>query len=431
MTTPQLHTLDASTLAIRLQRREITAEQVVRACLDHIGVREPAVRAWTCVAADAALATARELDRGPLRGPLHGLPIGVKDLFDTADLPTAYGSPIYDGYRPAADAAVVAVARQAGAIVLGKTVTTEFASFNPGKTCNPHQLGHTPGGSSSGSAAAVADCMVPLALGTQTAASIIRPAAFCGVVGFKPSYGRISRAGIKNLSETLDTVGVFGRSVADAALFAAVLCNDGRLQPADTEFSGASLRIGVCRTFEWAHADTDTTATFERGADRLARAGARVTAYELPTALSTMLAVQTEIMGYEMARNLASESIFSGQRLSAALTSVLAAGNAIGADRQHANLAAAADARRVIDTAFDAFDVLLAPSSIGVAPAGLEYTGDPVFSRTWTLLGNPCIHLPFDTGRLGLPIGLQAIGRFGSDARLLQAARWMHRQLMI
>ncbi|MBC7578346.1 MAG: amidase, partial [Tardiphaga sp.] len=188
-----LNELDASELARRLQRRDITAEEVVRACLARIEEREPAVQAWTHLAPDAALAQARELDRGALRGPLHGMPIGVKDLFDTVDMPTCYGSPIYAGHQPAADAAAVALCRAVGGIVLGKTVTTEFATFHPGKTHNPHRAGHTPGGSSSGSAGAVADCMGPLAFGTQTAASVIRPAAFCGIVGFKPSYGSSSR----------------------------------------------------------------------------------------------------------------------------------------------------------------------------------------------------------------------------------------------
>jgi len=202
--------------AVRLlARRELRAEDLARACLDRVAERDAAVHAFAHIDADAVLAQARELDAGAVRGPLHGLPLGVKDLIDTADLPTAYGSAIYAGHRPAADAAAVALCRAAGALVFGKTVSTEFAFFQPGATCNPHQLEHTPGGSSSGSAAAVADLMLPLALGTQTAGSIIRPAAFCGVVGYKPSFGRVPRAGVKGLSDGLDVVGGFARHVRD------------------------------------------------------------------------------------------------------------------------------------------------------------------------------------------------------------------------
>ena len=424
-----LNTLDASVLVPLLQRREISAEQVVRACLDRIEEREPAVQAWSHLAADAALAQARVLDRGAVRGLLHGLPVGVKDLFDTADMPTTYGSPIYAGQQPAADAAVVAMLRAAGGIVLGKTVTTEFATFHPGKTHNPHHSGHTPGGSSSGSAAAVADCMVPFALGTQTAASVIRPAAFCGVVGFKPSYGSITRAGIKNLSESLDTVGVFARSVADAGLFAAVIADDPRLLVSARSTTAPALRISLCRTFEWPQVDADTVAVFAQGAQILAAAGAQVAETTLPDRLASMMRVQTEIMVYEAARNLADERLRHRQLLSAALQTMLDAGMAISAAQQQANQVAAAHGRVLVDTCFDDCDFLLAPSTVGVATAGITTSGDPVMSRMWTLLGLPCIHLPFTTGAFGLPLGLQLIGRFGDDARLLQAAAWVHQCL--
>ena len=422
-----LNELDASAAARQLQRREISAEQLVCACLDRIETREPAVQAWTHVAADAALAHARELDRGPIRGLLHGLPIGVKDLFDTADMPTTYGSPIYARHQPVADAAAVALCREAGAIVLGKTVTTEFATFHPGKTHNPHRSGHTPGGSSSGSAAAVADYMVPLAFGTQTAASVIRPAAFCGVVGYKPSYGSVVRAGIKSLSESLDTVGVFGRSVADVALFVAALTGDQRL----LELDGASnARIGVCRTHEWPHADADTQAVMQQGSTTLASAGALLVDVALPNLLSSMVQVQTDIMAYEAARSLADERIRHASLLSSELNTMLAAGMAISTARHQENLAAAVRGRQLIDACFNSCDVLLAPSAMGVAPTGLHATGNPVFSRMWTLLGLPCVHLPFATGAHGLPLGLQIIGRFGADQKMLQIAYWANRQLL-
>ena len=431
MSSPRLlNELDAGTLAQLLQRREVSAEQVVRACLTRIEEREPLVHAWTHLAPDAALAQARALDAGALRGPLHGVPVGVKDLFDTADMPTSYGSPIYAGQRPAADAAVVAMCRAAGAIVLGKTVTTEFATFHPGKTHNPHRPGHTPGGSSSGSAAAVADRMVPLAFGTQTAASVIRPAAFCGVVGFKPSYGSSTRAGIKNLSETLDTVGLFARSVTDAALFAQVITGDRRLALPEAAPAMKDLRIGVCRTFEWTHADPDSVAALERGGQLLAEAGARVAQYELPSMLSSAMPLQVDIMAYEAAASLAAERLQHPGLLSAALMTLLDAGMRISTARHQSNLAAAEQARAAIDRCFGEHDVLIAPSTVGVAPAGIDRSGDPVFCRMWTLLGLPCIHLPFATGAHGLPVGLQVVGRFRHDAALLGAARWIHGALL-
>ncbi len=236
--------LSAIDMARRIARRELRVETLVRACLARIEARESVVGAWTFLDPDSALAEARRLDAEALRGPLHGLPLGVKDLIDTVQYPTAYGSPIYAGHRPPWDAACVARARSAGALVLGKTVTTEFAAYHPGKTANPHNPAHTPGGSSSGSAAAVADGMVPLAYGTQTAASVIRPAAFCGVVGFKPGFGLISRAGVKPLAESLDTLGVFARDVVDAALFSGVLAGRDWLPPEES----VAPRIGAKRS---------------------------------------------------------------------------------------------------------------------------------------------------------------------------------------
>ena len=258
MTQP-LHTLSACEAAERLAQRSLRAEDLVRACLEHIDAREPEVQAWQHLARDAAIARAKQLDAGAHQGALHGLPIGVKDLLATADMPTGYGSAIYQHHTPAADAACVAVARQQGAVVMGKTVTTEFATFQPNQTRNPLNLAHTPGGSSSGSAAAVADHMVPLALGTQTAGSLIRPASYCGIVGYKPSMGLISRAGAKPLSDTLDVVGTLARNVPDAAMFAAALSGrqELRVKPVQEHLSHR-LRVGVCRTYEWGQAEVES-----------------------------------------------------------------------------------------------------------------------------------------------------------------------------
>lgn len=427
---PKPNERDASVLVRQLQSREISAEDLVRSCLARIEEREETVNAWAHLDAAGALAQAREIDRGAIRGLLHGVPVGIKDLFDTAEMPTAYGSPIYAAHRPAADASAVAACRASGAIVLGKTVSTEFATFHPGPTSNPRNQLRTPGGSSSGSAAAVADHMVPLAVGTQTAGSIIRPAAFCGVVGYKPSYGSIARAGVKSLAESLDTVGVFGRTVADAALFAAVLAGDARMMLQDLAPDPQALRIGVCHTFEWPHADDDTTVALQRGAARLSRDRAAVSDCVLPPALSSIMLHQMTIMAFEAARNLAHERLGHPDRLSASLAALLRAGLAVSAEQYHASLAAAAQGRAEIAATFADFDVLIAPSAVGVAPLGLAGTGDPVFCRMWTLLGLPCIHLPFASGMDDMPLGLQVVGRFQDDARMLAIARWMHAVLL-
>lgn len=426
MTASRPHELDAWQAVQALARRELRAEDLMRACLDRVEARDGDIHAFVHVDRDAALARARALDAGPLRGPLHGLPLGVKDLFDTADLPTTYGSSIYSGHRPAADAAAVALCREAGAVVLGKTVTTEFAYFHPGPTCNPRHLGHTPGGSSSGSAAAIADCMLPLALGTQTAGSIIRPAAFCGVVGYKPSGGRVSRAGVKSLSETLDTVGGFGRSVRDAALLGAVLTGDERLLEVG---QATAPRLGLCRTPEWRQVDPDTDRALVDAAVVLAPQAAAFAETALPDHLPDLVSLQKAVMAFEMARALSHERLHHRDRLSARLVALLDEGVAISGVRHADHLEQTRLAQCRIDALFDRFDALIAPSAIGEAPAGLDSTGDSVFCRGWTLLGLPCVHLPFTTGSTNLPIGLQLVGRHGDDHRLLAVAHWVHRRL--
>ncbi len=413
-------------LAQRLQRRELRAETLLRACLARIAQREPEVQAFVVLDAAAALARARALDAGAVCGPLHGLPLGVKDLCDTADLPTVYGSPIYAGQRPAADAAVVALCREAGAIVLGKTVTTEFATYQPGPTRNPHAPGHTPGGSSSGSAAAVAAGMLPLALGTQTAASIIRPAAFCGIVGYKPGFGRVPRAGVKSLSESLDTVGGFGRHVADAALLGAVLTGDARLLPGAEP---AAPRIGLCPTPDWPLADGDTQAAWAHALARLPARAAACADAALPAGFAELARLQKAIMVHEAARALTHERLHHAGQLSPVLRGLLDEGLAIPGATHAAHQAAAHALRAQVDTLFDVHDVLLAPSTVGCAPAGLLSTGDPQFCRAWTLLGLPCVHLPFARGAGGLPVGLQLVGRRGDDHRLLAWAQWLMQRL--
>lgn len=427
MANPKLHELGAAQAAALLARRELKAEDLVRACLERVTARNDDIHAFVHFDAVSALAQARALDAGPVRGLLHGLPLGVKDLFDTVDLPTAYGSPVYAHHRPAADAASVALCREAGAVVLGKTVTTEFAYFTPGPTLNPHNALHTPGGSSSGSAAAVADHMVPLALGTQTAGSIIRPAAYCGVVGYKPSLGRVASAGVKSLTPTLDVAGGFGRTVQDAALLGAVLTGDRRL--IESEAHG-TLRIGLFQSPSWPQAELDTRRAWEIATAALARNSDPCQDVSLPQDFAELIQLQKDVMTFEMARALSFERVRHRNALSPQLLALLDAGMAIDGATHEANLQRTADWRLRIDALFERHDVLLTPSTTGVAPEGLGATGDPLFCRSWSLLGLPAVHLPFATGAKGLPVGLQLVGRMGEDHKLLAAARRIHERLI-
>jgi len=423
---PDLAALSARDAAAGIASGALTAEAVTRACLERIAAREAVTHAWQYLDPDRAIAEARQRDHSLIRGPLHGVPIGVKDLMDTHDMPTEYGSPIYRGHRPAADAACVALARAAGAVVIGKTVTTEFATFFPGKTTNPHNPAHTPGGSSSGSAAAIADFMVPLAFATQTAGSIIRPASFCGVVGYKPSFGTISRAGVKPLADSLDTVGVMARDVADAAFFAAVLSDRPALRLTD---SISPPRVALYRTPEWAAAEGGTIAAIEHAAACLARAGAPMSERAAPPEHADLVGAQKTIMDYETARSLAFEHGARRQDLSANLRERIAAGLAHSAKAYDAARAIVARARSVLPSLFGDFDVLLAPAAPGAAPKGLDRTGDPIFCRSWTMLHLPCITVPSSRDDTGLPVGVQLIGREGDDARTLHAAAFLERAL--
>jgi Asp-tRNA(Asn)/Glu-tRNA(Gln) amidotransferase A subunit family amidase len=413
----------ARALATGIAAGEITSEAAVTACLERIAAREPVVGAWQHLDPDAALAQARARDREPPRGPLHGVPVGVKDIMDTPDMPTTYGSSIYAGHRPAADAACVARLRAAGAVVLGKTVSTEFATFKPAKTANPHDPGHTPGGSSSGSAAAVADFMVPLALGSQTVGSVIRPAAFCGVVGFKPTYGRFDLAGVKALAEGLDTLGFFARTVDDAVLLAGAL--EGR--PWDAPKESASCRIGLCRTPDWHHAQPETRAALENSAQRLTAAGYEAHNLDLPEGFETLGEAHQTIFTAEAVRALALEWRDHRAALSPKLQALLREGEACPEARYRAAVETARRYRDRLDDVFANVDVLLAPSAPGEAPAGRESTGDPVLNRLWTLLHVPCVTLPVARGPHGLPVGIQLIGARTQDEALLARAAAIER----
>ena len=423
---PPLYTLTAAEAAAAIADGTLTSEALVTACLERIRAREDGVGAWEYLNPEQVLMQARACDRSSARGPLHGVPVGIKDLIDTADMPTAYGSPIYAGYRPAWDAACVALLRAAGAVIMGKTVTTEFAMFTPGKTANPHNLAHTPGGSSSGSAAAVADNMVPLALGTQTAGSIIRPASFCGVVGYKPTHGQFPVAGIKALSQTLDTLGGMARSVADMALLRAAFVGG----PTRLAALAQPPRLGLCRTPQWPHATPATQQALESAARQLTTAGARVQEVELPAAFAHLAAAQETIQVFEGARCCAYELTKHRQQLSQKLLDLLAPATHISYAAYAEALVLTETCRRQLEAIFANYDVLLVPSAPGEAPAGLEATGNPVFNRLWTLLHTPAVTLPGLTGPNGLPVGVQVIGLPGMDDRLLAIAAWMHPQLV-
>ncbi len=422
-----LRALTAREAARQIAERRLTAEALTTAYLDRIEARDSVVGAWQYLDREQALAEARRRDAEPPRGPLHGVPIAVKDLIDTGDMPTAYGSPIYRGHRPAADASCVALARAAGAVVLGKTVTTEFATFTPGRTANPRNPAHTPGGSSSGSAAAVADGMAPLAFGTQTAGSVIRPASFCGVVGYKPSFGLINRAGVKPLADSLDTVGVFARTVADAAFFAGVLTERPALR--HLALMPRIPHFGLYRTPVWDQAEPATVAALDAARAALERAGAQIEELAIAPEHHGLTEAQDRIMGFEISRALADERIRHSAELSPRLAQLLDAGMAVGADEYDAALTRAQAARAGLERFFGRCDAVLVPAAPGEAPVGLDYTGNPVFNRMWTLLGVPCATVPARWAGNGLPTGVQLVGRVQDDVRVMAAAAFLEQAL--
>lgn len=421
-----LGTLTAAEAARLVATGELKSEALVRACLDRIAEREPQVQAWAHLDRDAALARARDIDRAGARGLLSGVPFAVKDVIDTADMPTQYNSPIYRGFQPRADAACVALARREDAIPLGKTVTTEFASRMPGPTRNPHDLSHTPGGSSSGTAAAVADFMVPFGFGTQTGGSVIRPAAYCGVVGYKPTYATINCAGLKHLSESLDTIGVMARSVADCALL--VHAVSSRKLP-DFPASLTKPRIGLCRTSRWNDASAETHAALERAASALSAAGANVRDFDLPDHFDRLYEEQLVIAGFEAARALAWEMRTHSDGLSEHMRKHIATHFRTPFDEYAQALVHARECRAGFAQATADCDVLLTPSAPGYAPEGLSSTGNSLFNRNWTMLHVPCVTVPAPEVAGALPLGLQLVGRLNEDERVLLAAEWVRQTL--
>ncbi len=402
-----------------IRRGELTSEALVTACLRRIAEREPAIQAWARLDAEGALAQARAADRareaGRPLGILHGVPVGVKDIVDTADLPTENGSPIFAGRRPEQDAAVVVALKRAGAVILGKTVTTELAFFSPGKTRNPVNTEHTPGGSSSGSAAAVADFHVPLALGTQTAGSILRPASFCGVIGFKPTFGLVPRDGVLAQSAPLDTIGGFARAVEDVALLMECLTED---TPGPPLAAARGVRFAFVRSPAWPRGEASMKEAFRAFVSRLGPAAVET---EDPPAFADGLEAQRQVQFRDIARNYGPLLDAHPGQISAKLAETIAEGRAVTDAQYAAALALREPLYAALQKILEGYDAILTPAAAGPAPRGTASTGSPSFNALWTYLGAPAISLPLLEAD-GLPLGAQLVGRRGHDRELLEAA---------
>jgi Asp-tRNA(Asn)/Glu-tRNA(Gln) amidotransferase A subunit family amidase len=417
----------ASAAAAEIAAGRLSAETYVSSCLERIAARDDDLLAWAFVDPRLALKHARERDRNERRGPLHGIPVGFKDIFDTVDFPTEYNSPIYKGHRPAWDASCVALTGRAGGIVMGKTATTEFAYRNPAPTRNPHNLSHTPGGSSSGSAAAVAAFMVPIAIGSQTGGSTIRPASYCGVVGYKPSFGVINRTGVKPVSESLDTVGVLARTVEDVALFTHAVT--GLAHPDFRAATAGAPRIGFCRLPCWDEGDSCMHEKLELAASTLARKGAKLSELVLGKEFDAISDDQVAINDYEVARAMAFEYERHRDRLSAPIREIIERGYRVSRERYEVALGNAMRYRASFAQMMKNYDFVLTPAAAGEAPEGLAQTGSASFNRLWTLLGVPCLTVPAYKGPRGLPIGVQIVGAYGSDCDTLAWTQWTRRRL--
>ncbi|PHR00346.1 MAG: hypothetical protein COB32_13205 [Halomonas sp.] len=407
--------LTATEAKNRLIRGELSARELLEHCVARINAYEPQVEALAYWNLDDARRNADACDARKERGILAGLPLGVKDIIDVSNMPTGCDSSLYTDYRPAADAACVAHIKANGGWVLGKTRTTEFAFSNPTSTRNPHSLRYTPGGSSSGSAAGVASGFFPLALGTQTGGSVIRPASYCGIYAFKPTFNVVSREGIKPLSENLDTLGWYGRSVEDLRLL------NGALRGTNTEFLRTTpkrcTRIGLCRTPRWHQADNDMQRLVEDSADRL---GAQEV--ELPDIFDQVYDDHSLIMAVDAARSLRAEYIRNADQLSSALIALIERGLKVAPNQELKAHQRLAQARERLDALYGHYDILLSPSAPGAAPPSLETTGDSVFNRLWTAMQTPSISIPAGFSTTGMPLGIQLVGQRYADYSLLANA---------
>jgi len=420
--TTELNSLSATAIATGVADGTFTAEAVTAACLDHIAAREEAVGAWEFLDPELALTQARGVDAAEVKGPLAGVPVGVKDIIDTHDMPTGMGSPIYDGHRPSADASCVAQMRAAGAVILGKTVTCEFAGLTPRKTTNPHDPTRTPGGSSSGSAAAVADEMIPLAFGTQTGGSVLRPSSYCGIIGYKPSFDTFSLTGIYPAAESLDTLGLHARSLDDIELASAALLRRPFVPIGELKKPPV---VGLCKTPMWDQAQPETREAVEAAAAAMQAAGAMVRDFELPEEFEWLGELRGMINGWERADVMADEWARNRVALSEQMQATIQG----GLDTPYRDYV---DAMHLMETCrvrttqtFEGCDVLLTPAVDGEAPVGLAETGSPRFQALWTMLHTPSITLPTHKGSNGLPVGIQLVAPYRAERSLLGIARWV------
>jgi Asp-tRNA(Asn)/Glu-tRNA(Gln) amidotransferase A subunit family amidase len=418
-----LNRLAATEIAAKIAADEVTCEAVVRDCIARIAARDGIVKAWVNFDPELAIAQARALDRSSSRGPLRGVPIGVKDIIDTFDMPTEMGSPIYRGHRPPADAACVALLRRAGAVILGKTATCEFAGMAPAETTNPHDPAHTPGGSSSGSAAAVADFMVPAALGTQTGGSVLRPASYCGIFGYKPTYNSFNKAGVKPAAESIDTIGWLARSIDDIELLTSVL----RMQePQPPIRLRAAPRIGLCRTEMWDSLQAESRQAVEDAAAALGNAGATVREIALPDPFIGLREVARETINfYERTACMAHEWDHHREELSPQMRRYIENGQKISRRDYVAGWRRVEACRTGLAAVFETLEVLLVPCVQGEPPKGLASTGDGSLQAIWTALHTPTMTLPTHRGPNGLPVGIQLVAPRYEDERLFACAQWV------
>jgi Asp-tRNA(Asn)/Glu-tRNA(Gln) amidotransferase A subunit family amidase len=417
--------LGMADLARRISAGEITAEAAMQSCLERIDLREAEVGAFIHLDQAAALEAARAADNAEIKGPLHGVPIGVKDIIDTEQFATAWGTRFYQEHQSQRNASCVELFLQAGAIIVGKTVTTEFAYFKPGKTANPHNLAHTPGGSSSGSAAAVADCMLPFAFGSQTAASLIRPAAYCGIPGYKASHGSFDLQGVMGLAPSMDTLGFLAREVEDFELARSVLSAS---VPVTADFDETPLRVALLRGSHWSEGSLEMRDVCQRALAALAKAGAQTGELACPEIFKALTECQKTIMAYEVARARIFEYNHYRDQISSAFIDLVESGFKVSRFAYEDACSTRDRAIRVLQNLFVDIDIILAPAAPGEAPRGLDATGDPLYSRSWNLLQVPCLSIPFDSGPEGLPLSIQLVGPMNSDDCLLAAAKWVHSQ---
>lgn len=424
------HEETAFDAARALQNRSLSAEHYVAACLERIDAREPEVRAFAHINREGSLQRARELDRQAIQGAMHGLTLGIKDVFDTFDMPTEGGSRAFAGHQPVQDAAVIATLRRAGAVMLGKTVTTELATFPTNGTRNPLHLDHTPGGSSSGSAAAVAAQMVSFATGTQTMGSTIRPSGYCGVTGYKPSYNLMPRRGVWANADSCDTVGLVARDVRDVAFFAAEMARYPALRlPEDPALLARAPTLGLCRTWEWERTDEAMRAAFEDSGRTLSAAGARVREIVLPEAFKGLLQAHTTVVHFEMSRGFADVLERQSGLIRPALLERTLKGLEVTGEQYHQAQTLARRCRQMFPDVLGDCDALVVPAATGEAPRGQDYSGDTSMNQVWTLMHGPAISVTGGYGPCGLPLALQVVGRIDDDARTLKAAHWAHLHL--